>query len=146
MLASCEESHVPSAGSPHLHALHLVSCYWLFVAWDPHGHHSVILPFISLYWQLYTVPLFFFLFSIILWNEELKLPRGVVKRALSHSLHLKDKKYRLYFWIVLTLKFYLTRDKRDLSASWFDKFIMSLIDCILVPTLVRERNRERERI
>lgn len=142
MLVSRKESHMPSVGSPHLHVpspLRLVSCYQIFVAWDPHCHHSVLLPFISLYWQISTVPLFFFLSSIILWIEELKLPHGVVKRALSHSLHLQDKKFRLYFWIVLTLKFYLTRDKKDLSSSWFDTFGVSLIDWILVPTLVGER-------
>lgn len=145
MLALCEESHMSSAGSPRLRApvvcvlSPVTESLWL-------GHHSVVLPFISLYWQLYTVPLFSFLSSIILWNEELKLPHGVVKRALSHSLHLKDKNFRLYFWIVLTLKFYLTRAKRDLRASWFNKFVMSLIDRILFPTLVREKQRERKRI
>lgn len=46
------------------------------------------------------VSLFFFLSPIILWNEELKLPLGVVKTVI-HCLCLKDKKFRLYFWIAL---------------------------------------------
>lgn len=74
--------------------------------------------FFSLFFNTgrYTVILFCCLFPVILWNEELKLPRGTLKRGPMHYLHLRDK-FRCNFWIVLILKLYLTWDERDPSPA-----------------------------
>ena len=77
--------------------------------------HFFTLSYIQWLCSRFFLPLFF---GVRNWNYPMVC---MVERTLTHCLHLKDNKFRLYLWIVLTLIFYLTCDKRDPSASRFSK-------------------------
>lgn len=85
----------------------------IFVALNPHCHHSVLLPLIFYVGRyITTVCNLLLLHGMRNWNYPM------VKWTQIHFLHLVDKKSRLCVCLVLTLKLFLIWDNRELSTTW----------------------------